>query len=86
MFKFFYYVYRNLVYYRKERQIKHSRMMDVAMSNDTKRTMTNAFLASVGLKVVDDECDRVPRYIPLSKIQKSWAKTASEYGYKVGLT
>lgn len=86
MIKWIYYSYRNLVYYRKQRKISHQRLMAVVnQSTNTKDTITDAMLATVGLKIVDSDEDKVPWYIPLSKIQKSWVNKTAEFGYKVGL-
>lgn len=75
------------MYYRKERDITYERLMNIAThDNDAKRAFTDAVLATVGLKTVDDDQDIVPWYIILSRIQRSWVKKASEHGYKVGLT
>ena len=63
--------------------------MDVASArsqDSIKDALTNGCLATVGLKVVSDDKDTVPWYIPLSKLQKSWVEQVSKHGYKVGLT
>jgi hypothetical protein len=63
--------------------------MDVASERDSsgiKDALTNGCLATVGLKVVEDDADTVPWYIPLSRVQKSWVEQVSRHGYKVGLT
>ena len=86
MLKFIYYSILNLWYYRKERGIPHRMLMELATpSNDVNvvrhRTL-DAMLATVGLRVSDK---KLPRYIPLSKIQHSWVKKAKELGYEVEL-
>ena len=89
MSRFIYYTFRNLIYYRKQRDIGHSRIMEVASEREEegiKNALTNSCLATVGLKVVEDDKDTIPWYIPLSKIQKSWVERVSNHGYKVGLT
>ena len=60
--------------------------MGIAACEDVKRTMTDACLATVGLKVVDNNKDIVPWYVFLSKAQRNWARRVSVYGFKVGLT
>jgi len=57
----------------------------VRPNEDSKRALTDAFLATVGLQTVDKDEDTVPWYIPLSRSQKQLASTVSEYDYKVGL-
>jgi len=84
--KCLYYNWRNLWHYRQEQKVAHYRLMDVAACEDVKRTMTNAFLATVGLKVVDNHEDTVPWYIFLSKTQRNWVRQVSVHGFKVGLT
>ena len=89
MFRWIYYTYRNLTYYRIERAVGYFRVMDITSErtlDGTKEALTNGCLATVGLQVVKNDRDIIPWYIPLSKIQKSWIERASEYGYKVGLT
>jgi hypothetical protein len=88
MLKFIYYTIINLAYYNKEREVEHSRLMEVAAARGVKGTqdaVTSVFLAKVGLKIVENDMDTVPWYIPLSRTQRRWIKTVSKYGYKVGL-
>lgn len=86
IFRIIYYNIRNLTYYHQEREIAHSRFMDVATyGNDGRRALTDAVLATVGLKTVDNDKDAVPWYIILSTMQKSWVQQASDQGFKVGL-
>lgn len=85
---FLYYTYRNLVYYKKMRKVDHSRHIKLDKAEDTssaKDELTSLCLASLGLKIVDNEFDTIPWYIPLSKKQKKWLKMVSDFGYKVGL-
>lgn len=86
MLRFVYYSILNLLYYRKERQIPHRMLMELATpSNDlelTRRRTLNALLATVGLRVSDK---KISWYIPLSKIQRSWIKKAKELGYEAEL-
>ena len=86
MLKLIYYSILNLWYYRKERGIPHRMLMELATpSNDVdiiRRRALDAMLATVGLRVSDK---RLPWYIPLSKIQRSWVKQAKELGYEVEL-
>lgn len=87
MIRVIYYNWRNLWYYRQERKIGHHHLMDIVIPDgDTQRAMADAFLATVGLKIVDDKKDAIPWYILLSPIQRNWIRKVSEYGYKVGLT
>lgn len=86
MLRFVYYNILNLLYYRKERQIPHRMLMELATpSNDlevTRRRTLSAMLATVGLRISDK---KIPWYMPLSKIQRSWVKKAKELGYEVEL-
>lgn len=89
MLRWIYYTYRNLIYYRIQRQVGHQRVMDLAATrelDDIKNALTEGLLATVGLKIVERDEDTVPWYIPLSKLQKSWVEQVSRHGYKVGLT
>lgn len=81
IFKIAYYTYRNLVYYRVHRPIDR-----VLSTGNFRLDLTNNMLASVGLKVVSDDSQVVPWYIPLSRIQRDWIRDVSQYGFKVGLT
>jgi hypothetical protein len=88
MLKFIYYTIINLAYYNKEREVEHSRLMEVAAARGAKEigdAITSVYLAMVGLKIVENDMDTVPWYIPLSRTQKNWIKRVKEYGYKVGL-
>jgi len=54
-------------------------------SNDlevTRRRTLSAMLATVGLRISDK---KIPWYMLLSKIQRSWVKKAKELGYEVEL-
>lgn len=89
MFRWIYYVFRNLIYYRVQRPVGNHRIMTIASArstDDIKDALTEGLLATVGLKIVEDDADTVPWYIPLSKVQKSWVEQVSRHGYKVGLT
>lgn len=89
MFKFIYYTWRNLVCYRHERSVDGKTINQLLLEDDmceVKIAMSNAFLSTVGLKVVTDASDQIPWYIPLSKIQKEWVATVTKHGYMVGLT
>lgn len=83
MLKILYYNWRNLVYYRQEQLIDRRRMTNIAAGG--RRAITDAVLATVGLKTVDGDKNQLPWYILLSKIQKSWVSQANEHGFKVGL-
>ncbi|HJT34007.1 MAG TPA: hypothetical protein VJ783_18320 [Pirellulales bacterium] len=79
---------RNLVYYRRARRIPVGFATQIERGEsieDIRRALTDALLATVGLKTVDSDADCVPRYIPLSTLQKSWVQTVTPFGYKVGL-
>ena len=83
-----YYNYRNLTYYREARQISSIHLVNIQAPQTlagVRLQMTNAFLATVGLTVVDRDEDTVPWYVLLSKVQRSWVRTVAKYGYKVGL-
>ena len=86
MLKLIYYSILNLWYYRKERSISHRMLMELATPSDdiyiVRRNTLNAILATVGLRISDK---KLPWYIPLSKIQRSWVKKAKELGYEVEL-
>jgi len=84
--KCLYYNWRNLWYYRQERKVAHRRLMDVAACTDVKRAITDAFLATVGLKTVDNDKDAIPWYVFLSKTQRNWVRRVSIHGFRVGLT
>lgn len=87
MIRIIYYNWRNLWYYRRKREIAHHHLMDIVVhDNDARRLLTDACLATVGLKTVDDKKDTVPWYILLSAAQRSWIRKVSKYNYKVGLT
>lgn len=80
---------RNLTYYRISRQLDSSFVGQVKKcEGDTEglqKVITDAYLATVGLKTVAADEETIPWYIFLSKQQKFWIKTVSAYGYKVGL-
>ena len=95
MLEFIYYSILNLCYYHKQRQIPHrmgNRMLlDIAACKgenaleQMRKAITNAFLATAGLRIVDNDADTIPWYMPLSAAQRSWIKHVSKDGYKVGL-
>lgn len=82
-----YYTCLNLIYYRVERchSLSLHGIKKLDNVSDSRLYVTNCFLATVGLKVVDEDRDIVPWYVPLSKCQKGWICIVKEYGYKVGL-
>ena len=87
MIRIIYYTWRNLWYYRRTRNIAHTHLMDMTIhDNDARRALTDACLATVGLKTVNDKKNTVPWYILLSTTQRSWIRVVSKYNYKVGLT
>ncbi len=82
--KILYYMIINLIYYRKERDIDTKYLTKIrSVCSDTREEVTNAMLSRVGLRI--SYSDTIPWYIPLSKAQKGWIKTVSEFGYKVTL-
>ena len=84
--EFIYYYFRNHWYYYTER-INSSLNLDRKTNMHQNRKMvTSHFLKSVGLKVVDESENNLPRHIPLSKKQKEWVKKANENGFKVGVS
>ena len=86
--KILYYTIRNLFYYNKQRKINQQRYNEMLRARGTgtfKDKLTEAMLASVGLKVVEDDKEKIPWYIPLSRIQKIWIEQVKKHGYKVGL-
>ena len=80
---------RNLIYYRKARFIDKSFLSRFKRHHgdlaEIKRAFTDAMLATVGLKTVDTDKETIAWYILLSQTQRSWIKTVSAFGYKVGL-
>lgn len=85
--------YRHLVYRRREgplvATIDQINNLHRAANNDdlasAKRITTDLFLGTVGLKIVNDVEDTVPKFVWLTSCQKSWIKTVSQYGYLVGI-
>ena len=83
-----YYTPRNLLYYRRSREVAPARILhivDAREGGDMKRRITSIVLAAVGLRVIDDPADEVPRYVPLSRVQKEWVAKVGAFGYRAGL-
>lgn len=84
-----FYNYRNLTRFRVALPHPCGDRMRRAIASGTidvmKRHITDAYLATVGLRVVDENCDTVPWYIYLTRIQREWVKAVGQYGYKAGL-
>jgi hypothetical protein len=101
----FYYTYKNLVYYRKARPVYSNIYVRFSLKEELEKLknenylledkkvlvqelnyrLTTKFLATVGLKIIESESDKVPWYIPLSKIQKDYISMVGKKGYKVGI-
>ena len=87
MFDFIYYNLMNRFYFyscrRRALSILHE--INAKYEMHSKIWVTAVVLASVGLKINDQNVNNIPWYIYLSDAQKEFIKSANEYGYFVCL-
>jgi len=86
---FIWYSSRNYIWYRKPQMILVDDDVDfieeAVTLQDTKNELTESLLRTVGLRIVEAQCDTIPWYVLLTDIQQRYVRMVSQHGYLVGL-